>query len=159
MTNSNAKNFSTTPTVRVLVIEDNIDDVTLLTRQLEKAGMVGQVKFIDDGQLALDYLLDDDGVHAAKIMVIFLDLKLPGMGGLAILKKLKGSNTLKNIPVVVMTSSNDPLDMEQCKNLHVANYVEKPITFSSFSKSMADVFHTPNSRITQTLPKHPRIIT
>lgn len=130
------------PPVRVLVIEDNLDDVALLTRQLDKAGMMGQVKFLHNGQEALDYLNLDNGAQAALIMVIFLDLKLPGLGGLKLLKRLKSSEVLKHIPVVVMTSSNDPVDMEECRRLEVANYVEKPVTFSSFSKSMADVFHT-----------------
>jgi CheY-like chemotaxis protein len=158
MTGNEHQPLSAAPAVRVLVIEDNQDDITLLTRQLDKAGMIGQVKFLEDGQQALDYLHQDGGIQAALIMVIFLDLRLPGLGGLALLRNLKSSPHLQHIPVVVMTSSNDPEDMEECKRLQVANYVEKPVTFSSFSKSMADVFHSPNTKITQSVPKISRIV-
>lgn len=136
--------------IRVLIIEDNEDDVTLLTRQLDKAGMIGQVKFLANGLDALDFLLKDE--QATKLMVIFLDLKLPGLGGLELLRRMKTMEAVSDIPVVIMTSSTDPSDVTTCKELGVAHYVEKPVTFSSFSKSMADVFHLPRKTSTQSIP-------
>ena len=129
--------------IRVLVIEDNLDDRELLLRQLRKAEIAEQVKFISDGSEALEFIQKHSAELAAHIMVIFLDLKLPGLGGLEVLKGIRTRSELAPIPVVVMTSSNNPEDMAACRALKVANYVEKPVTFSSFSKAMADVFHRP----------------
>lgn len=145
------KSYPSIP-VRVLVVEDSEDDTFLLSRQLEKAGMIGQVKFVRDGYEALECLTSDEGIFSANLMVIFLDLKLPGLGGLELLARIKSMKSASRIPVVVMTSSQDPLDLETCRTLGVANYVEKPVTFSSFAKSMADVFHVRRSTRTDRLP-------
>lgn len=131
------------PLLRVLVIEDNEDDEELLKRQLIKSGMIEHVKFIRDGKEAWDFLYQDSKKLSETIMVIFLDLKLPGLGGLDLLGKLRNDSHLRRIPISVMTSSNDPQDLNRCTELDVDNYIEKPVTFSSFSKAIADVFHTP----------------
>ena len=130
--------------VRVLVVEDNADDRDLLLRQLRKTGMADQVKFISDGKEALLYLTvpearspDDD------LIAIFLDLHLPSLSGLDLLRGLRQDAALRDTPVIVMTSSNDPRDLEECRRLNVKQYVSKPVTFASFSKSVADVFHLP----------------
>lgn len=132
--------------VRVLVIEDNPDDRELLLRQLRKGGMDNHVKFISNGQEALDFLI---GPHvtalAEELIAVFLDLKLPVLGGLEVLRRLRGREEFQRLPVIVMTSSNDPKDLEECRRLKVANYVSKPITFDSFSKAVADVFHLPRA--------------
>ncbi len=130
--------------VRVLVIEDNADDRELLLRQLRKSGMDSHVKFISNGQEALDFLTHPHSATLAEeLIAIFLDLKLPSLGGLELLRRLRLREELQSVPVIVMTSSNDPKDMEECRRLKVANYVSKPVTFTSFSKAVADVFHRP----------------
>jgi CheY-like chemotaxis protein len=140
MPNTNSSDVS----VRVLVVEDNADDRELLLRQLRKSGMDSHVKFISDGREALEFLtrtrpasLIDD------LIAIFLDLRLPSLGGLELLRRLRLRDELQDIPVIVMTSSNDPNDLEECRRLKVTNYVSKPVTFTSFSKAVADVFHLP----------------
>lgn len=129
--------------IRVLVVEDNEDDRELLLRQLKKANLHNQVHFIADGKKALVFLSSHPEERAAQIMVIFLDLKLPSLNGLDLLKAIRAIPVLRRIPVVVMTSSNNPKDLEECRRLQVLHYVEKPVTFASFSKSIADVFHPP----------------
>lgn len=130
--------------VRVLVIEDNADDRELLLRQLRKSGMDNHVKFISDGQQALDFLRSPRTPSLAEeLIAIFLDLKLPAIGGIELLRQLRAWDHLQAIPVIVMTSSNDPLDLEECRRLKVVNYVSKPVNFSTFSKAVADVFHLP----------------
>jgi two-component system, response regulator len=132
------------PRVRVVVVEDNDDDRELLLRQLRKTGMDSHVKFISDGQEALDFLTRPQAVSLAQdIIAIFLDLKLPNLGGLELLRRLRQREELRTTPVIVMTSSNDPKDLEECRRLQVTNYVSKPVTFTSFSKAVADVFHLP----------------
>ena len=131
--------------VRVLVIEDNPDDRELLLRQLQKSGMDNHVKFISNGQEALHFLTEPHAPPLAESLIaIFLDLKLPVIGGLELLRHLRSQVELKNMPVIVMTASSDPKDLAECSRLNVTNYVSKPVTFTSFSKAVADVFHLPN---------------
>jgi two-component system response regulator len=130
--------------VRVLVVEDNADDRELLLRQLRKTGMDSHVKFISNGQEALDFLVSPRKVALAnELIAIFLDLKLPALSGLELLRRLRVHDSLQDLPVIIMTSSNDPNDLEECRRLKVTNYVSKPVTFTSFSKAVADVFHLP----------------
>jgi len=135
-------NLSAAP-IRVLVIEDNEDDTVLLTRQLDKAGMIGQVKFIADGMEALNYLRTNENGEASQLMVIFLDLKLPSLGGIELLRHIRTMKAITAIPVIITSTSQNPSDLKVCHELGVANYVEKPVTFSAFAKSMAEAFHLP----------------
>lgn len=130
----------------MLVVEDNADDRELLLRQLRKTGMADQVKFISDGKEALLYLTESDAKSAdEELIAIFLDLNLPSISGLDLLRTLRQSDGRLNTPVIVMTSSNDPHDLEECRRLKVTQYVSKPVTFTSFSKAVADVFHLPRA--------------
>jgi two-component system response regulator len=132
--------------VRVLVVEDNADDRELLLRQLRKTGMAEHVKFISDGKEALNFLtVPDPQPLAEELIAIFLDLNLPSLSGLDLLRTLRGGERFQATPVIVMTSSNDPRDLEECRRLHVTNYVSKPVTYTSFSKAVADIFHPPRT--------------
>ena len=131
--------------VRVLVIEDDANDRELLLRQLRKSGLDNHVRFIADGREALDFLTGPKAAHRAEeLIAILLDLRLPSLSGLEVLRRLRARNDLRAVPVIVMTSSNDPNDLEECRKLKVLNYISKPVTFSSFSKAVADVFHLPS---------------
>jgi CheY-like chemotaxis protein len=127
--------------VRVVVIEDNADDRELLLRQLRKSGMAEHVKFIDNGQEALDFLLNPRTPHLVDdLIAVFLDLKLPTLSGLELLRCLRANDKFKELPIIVMTSSNNPKDVEECQRLKVTHYVSKPVSFTTFSKAVADVF-------------------
>jgi len=125
------------------VVEDNADDRELLLRQLRKSGFGEQVKFISDGKEALDFLTGPDGPRMEDLIVILLDLRLPSLSGLELLRRLRALPKFNTVPVTVMTSSINPDDLEECRRLRVVNYVNKPVTFDSFSKAVADVFHSP----------------
>jgi CheY-like chemotaxis protein len=102
------------------------------------------VKFISDGQEALDFLTGANAESLAEeLIAILLDLRLPSLSGLDFLRRLRERGQLQAVPIIVMTSSNDPRDLEECRRLRVTNYVSKPVTFPSFSKAVADVFHLP----------------
>lgn len=132
-------------TIRVLVVEDNPDDRELLLRQLTKAGMADHVKFICDGKEALRFLTIPDPSTSENLIAIFLDLHLPSLNGLDLLRALREENRFETTPVIVMTSSNDPRDLQECRRLKVTQYVSKPVTFDTFSKAVADVFHLPRN--------------
>ena len=131
----------TAPKPRILIVEDDSNDRELLMRQIQKAGLDTQVKTVDDGQHALAFLLS----NSEDLVAMFLDLHLPGLSGLEILEEVRTHASLKALPVVVMTSSNHPDDLEKCRRLGVASYVQKPVTFASFSKAIADTFHPKRS--------------
>jgi len=131
--------------VKVLVIEDNPDDRELLMRQVRKSGLGDHVKFISDGKEALDFLTGPAAPTPDDLVVILLDLRLPSLSGLELLRRLRAHARFHSVPVTVMTSSNDPKDLEECRRLNVVHYVNKPVTFTSFSKAVADIFHTPKA--------------
>ncbi len=133
--------------VRVIVIEDNADDCELLLRQLKKSRMDRHVKFIANGHEAFDFLTGPRATELAKgLIALFLDLRLPSLDGLELLRRIRAQDSLQDLPVIVMTSSNDPRDMEECRRLKVTSYVPKPVSFTSFSKAVADIFHLPGAQ-------------
>jgi two-component system, response regulator len=121
------------------MIEDNSDDEALLLRQLKKAKLERHIRVIHDGGKALEYLMDER-FKCEDLAAIFLDLRLPTIDGLRILEAIKSEGRLQNVPVVVMTSSNAPEELEKCHELGVSSYINKPVTFSSFAKAFADTF-------------------
>ena len=123
----------------ILMIEDNSDDEALLLRQLKKAKLERHIRVIHDGGKALEYLMDER-FKCEDLAAVFLDLRLPTMDGLRILEAIKSESRLQNVPVVVMTSSNAPEELERCHELGVSSYINKPVTFSSFAKAFADTF-------------------
>ena len=130
--------------VRVVVVEDNLDDRDLLIRQLRKAKIDAHVKFLTDGKEALDFLSHlPAALPFHDLIAIFLDLKLPGMNGVDLLRAIRSLPRVQNIPVIIMTSSLDPRDFEKCQELKVAAFVPKPITFDSFSKAITGLTHLP----------------
>lgn len=127
-------------TVRVLVIEDDPDDRRLLMRQLRKSKIDELVKFIEDGKEAFDFLSTLPPAEPFHdLIAIFLDLKLPSMSGLELLRRIKKIPRLQNIPVIVMTASLDPKDFEECHQLKVTAYISKPVTFDSFAKAITSL--------------------
>jgi two-component system, response regulator len=122
------------------MIEDNPDDEALLLRQLKKAELDEHIQVIHDGAKALAYLTTERN-KCEDLAAVFLDLKLPSLSGLKILEAVRGDERLRNIPVIVMTSSNNPEELDRCRELGVSCYVSKPMTFSSFAKAFADTYH------------------
>lgn len=131
------------PKTRILIVEDNSDDGELLMRQLKKAQLGEQVRVIKDGRLALEFLSEPDSEH---LIALFLDLKLPSVSGLELLEKIRRQDRIQNLPVIIMTSSNSPKDLQKCQDLGVSSYVQKPITVAAFTKAVADIFHRPQAK-------------
>jgi len=125
------------PTERtsILVVEDNDDDSFLLTRQLARAHFEDCVTVIGNGEDAFDHLL-----HSPTPLAIFLDLRLPGMSGLELLEKIRATEGLAKVPVIVMTGSVDPEDVKECTRLGVTAYLPKPVGLTTFIKTVAHLF-------------------
>jgi two-component system, response regulator len=130
--------------VRVLVVEDDPNDRELLSHQLRRGGMDSHVKFIADGKEALCFLTDlKTRSQAKELIAIFLDIHLPSLGGVEILRRLRQDEDYAQIPIVIMSSAITPADLEECQRLKIAHYIPKPVTFASFSKAVADAFPGP----------------
>jgi CheY-like chemotaxis protein len=141
-----------TQKTRILIVEDDADDEALLMRQLQKAQLHQHVKVIADGKAAVEFLTDNDS-RCDELIAVFLDLKLPSISGLHVLEKVRSHDRTRNLPVIVMTSSNAPTDLERCRQLGVSCYVQKPITFATFTKAVADSFHAPKTQTGSLAPK------
>jgi CheY-like chemotaxis protein len=133
------------PEVEVLLVEDNPRDAEMTLRALQKRNLANNVMHAKDGQEALDWLfgagayVGRDPNHHPKI--ILLDLKLPKVDGLEVLRAIRSDERTKLIPVVVMTSSQEEPDLIQSYKLGVNSYVVKPVDFDSFSAAVAELGH------------------
>ena len=133
---------------RILIIEDNPDDCFFLTRQLNRARLDDHVTVIPDGQEALDFLLQNSSSGSPlQFVCIFLDLRLPSLDGIPLLRKLRVIPALSDIPVIVMTSSNEERDLEECRRLSVKAYVTKPVKLTDFIKAVTHVFPAAEERV------------
>lgn len=131
--------------VEVLLVEDLQEDAELSIRALKKNNLVNDIKWVEDGEEALDYIFgrgeyaDRNIEHKPK--VILLDLKLPKVSGQEVLEKLKSDPLTKGIPVVVMTSSKEDKDIDRVYALGASSYIVKPVDFMKFAEAVAEVGH------------------
>ena len=124
----------------ILLIEDNPSDIALTRRALEKARIVNRLVVAEDGQIALDYLFgrgDFAGRDPTDIPVLTLmDLKLPKVPALEVLRKIRSDATTRRVPVVILTSSNEEQDIATGYDLGVNSYIRKPVDFNQFLYTM-----------------------
>jgi two-component system response regulator len=125
-------------TVEILLIEDNPEDAELTMRALKKSKITNNICHLKDGEEAINYLFPDKGLnHNALPKVILLDLKLPKVDGIQILKRLKSDERTKLIPVVILTSSQEERDIVESYKLGVNSYVTKPVGFEKFINAVS----------------------
>jgi two-component system response regulator len=127
--------------VEILLVEDNRNDVELTMRAFDKHHISGKVFVVGDGEEALDFIFCR-GAYAGRPKnnmpkVIFLDLKLPKINGMEVLKAIKDDPVARFIPIVVLTSSIEEKDLLKCYELGVNSYLEKPVEFNSFEEAVA----------------------
>jgi CheY-like chemotaxis protein len=129
--------------VFVMLIEDNVDHAELVIRTMQEHQIANQIRHFLDGQSALDYLFQrgeySDLNANPRPHVILLDLRLPRVDGLDVLKAIKEDNDLKTIPVVVLTTSEAEKDVARAYYNHANSYLVKPVGFEEFRKLMDDL--------------------
>lgn len=122
--------------IEILLVEDNPRDVEMTLRALRKRNLANKVQVVTDGVEALDFIFAKgkySGRNTANgPKVVMLDLKLPKISGLEVLKKIKADESTKIIPVVVLTSSQEEKDLIESYKLGVNSYIIKPIDFDKF---------------------------
>ncbi|MFX1681262.1 response regulator [Mitsuaria sp. CC2] len=126
----------------ILLVEDDARDLELTLVALERSQLANEVIIVRDGAEALDYL-NREGVHADRAegnpAVVLLDLKLPKVNGLEVLKAIRSTASLKSVPVVMLTSSQTESDVVHSYELGVNAYVVKPVEFKQFVAAIADL--------------------
>lgn len=119
----------------ILLVEDNPDDIALALRALKKNNLGKQVIVARDGAEALQYLFGQGQVDASSNPLpelIMLDLKLPKVNGLEVLKQLRSNDRTRHLPVVIMTTSNERQDIINCYDSGANSYIRKPVDFAKF---------------------------
>jgi len=129
--------------IEILLVEDNDIDAELTLRALKKHNLSNHINRMVDGQEILDYFFDPVGspkvISPHVPQLILLDLKLPKLSGLEVLKILKNEPATKKIPIVVLTSSTEDTDIEECYRLGVNSYIVKPVEFNKFMDSVQEL--------------------
>jgi two-component system response regulator len=125
---------------KILLVEDNRDDVLLTIRALEKANIVNHVDVAKDGIEALEYLRGEgkfrDRDTAEQPAIILLDLKMPRMGGLDFLRTIRGEEKFRLLPTVILTSSREEQDIIESYRLGANSYIQKPVDFDQFVEAV-----------------------
>ncbi|GAA3765152.1 response regulator [Terriglobus aquaticus] len=116
----------------ILLVEDDPDHEALTIRALRKSNIVNDVAIARDGEEAVNMLL---GPNPIKPQVILLDLKLPKLDGLEVLRRIRESDTTRTLPVVILTSSDEERDVVRSYSLGVNSYIRKPVNFSDFAEA------------------------
>ena len=126
-----------TATLSIVIAEDDEGHATLVRRNLKRAGLESEPVHVRDGQEMLDYVYrrgrwSDRAPHDA--LVLILDLNMPRLGGLQVLEQLKADEAVTRIPVFVLTTTDDPIELDRCYTLGAAACIVKPIEYAAFSE-------------------------
>ncbi|MFT5207101.1 MAG: CheY-like chemotaxis protein [Candidatus Omnitrophota bacterium] len=124
-----------TKPIQILLAEDNEDDVMITQRAFQKAKIVNEMNVVSDGQAALDYLQNIDSEHPMPVLIL-LDINMPKMSGLEVLKYIKSHEVFKVIPVIMLTSSKHEEDVIDSYMDGAASYIAKPVDHEAFIKTV-----------------------
>lgn len=136
--------MSTHHTVEILLAEDSLHDAELTIRELKKHNMANNLVHVKDGEEALDFIFGRgkyidhmDTIHFPK--VILLDIQMPKLNGMEVLKEIKSDPRTQSIPVVILTSSKEHPDVQRCYELGANSYIVKPVNFEGFAESIRNL--------------------
>lgn len=125
--------------VDILLVDDSLEDAELAIVALKKSNLSNNLLHLEDGEAVLNYFYEKPAEYPNLPKIILLDLKMPKVDGLEVLRRLKGDEKLKSIPVVVMTSSKEERDIVETYRLGVNAYIVKPVDVEKFIKAVTDI--------------------
>jgi len=131
-------------TIEIILVEDNPADVEMTLAALKERNLANKVQVLKDGAEALDYIMNNVDCRPGQAdehrpKVILLDLKLPKIDGLEVLKRIRSDKRTESVPVVILTSSNEERDRIASYQLGVNSYIVKPIDFDDFARAVAEI--------------------
>jgi CheY-like chemotaxis protein len=119
--------------ITILMAEDDDGHARLVTERFESVGVTNPIVRFRDGQEAWDFMAGS-GLQSGGEYLLLLDIRMPGPDGLEILRRMKADERLKNIPVIMLTTTDDPEEIEACYSLGCNNYLTKPVEFTKFAE-------------------------
>ncbi|MFA6116726.1 MAG: response regulator [Sphingomonas sp.] len=123
--------------VGIVMIEDDEGHARLIEKNIRRAGILNEIVHFTDGTRAIDYLFNHEkGPALGGPALVLLDLNLPDMSGADILTKIKGAPALRRTPVVVLTTTDDKVEIERCYDLGANVYITKPVNYESFAQAI-----------------------
>ncbi|HOZ46730.1 MAG TPA: response regulator [Candidatus Hydrogenedentes bacterium] len=125
--------------VVILLAEDDAGHAGLIRRNLRRAGIANPIVHFEDGQATMDFLFrQGPGPHAREdaAYILLLDIRMPKVDGTEVLKRIKSDPKLRAIPVIVITTTDDPRDVERCHMLGCNNYITKPVEYETFMNAI-----------------------
>jgi CheY-like chemotaxis protein len=125
--------------VHILIADDDIGHATLIRRNLKRLGLTNPVTHFKDGQEILDFLFrKSDGPHwqEGHSYLLLLDIRMPKIDGVEVLRSIKKDPVLRRIPVIMITTTDDPRDIEQCHVFGCSSYIVKPIKYDKFAEAV-----------------------
>ena len=126
--------------MEILLVEDNKGDIGLITEFLSDAKVITNIHIAEDGEEAIHFLCDKDQFLGSSLPdIIILDWNLPKKDGSEVLREIKENNNLKNIPVIILTTSSAEKDLIRAYNLHANAYIVKPLDFEEFMKIIKSI--------------------
>jgi two-component system response regulator len=129
--------------VEILLVEDNVSDAELITRALRKVNLANHLIHVKDGEEALHFIFATGPFTGREKRnmpkVILLDIKMPKVNGIEVLRQIKANNETKRVPVVIMTSSKEEQDIIRSYEFGVNSFVVKPVEFNDFAKAVSEL--------------------
>jgi CheY-like chemotaxis protein len=125
--------------VIILIAEDDAGHARLIEKNLTRAGLSNAIRRFENGQQILDFLLQRGGgpQRAAEVpYLILLDIRMPQVDGIEVLRQIKGHPELRRIPVIMLTTTDDPREVERCHDIGCSSYIVKPVDYDKFAEAI-----------------------
>lgn len=128
--------------VTILLVEDDAGHARLIEKNLRRSNITNEIVVLSNGQQAIDYLFEESADAASRHrppFLVLLDLNLPGIDGYQVLRRMKGDDRSKRIPVVILTTTDDAREVKRCYNLGCNVYITKPVDYEKFSEAIRKI--------------------
>ncbi len=127
-----------TKEVTILIADDDAGHARLIEKNLQRVGLHNAVQRFEDGQAIVDFLFGGNGnrAHLHHAYLLLLDIRMPKMDGVEVLKKIRDDEELKKMPVIMLTTTDDPREVARCHALGCSNYIVKPVDYEKFSEAI-----------------------
>lgn len=129
--------------VVILIADDDPGHVRLIEKNLRRAALHNKIERFEDGQQVLDFLFrrGERQCEPETCYLLLLDIRMPKIDGVEVLRQLKGNEELRKVPVIMLTTTDDPREVERCHMLGCSNYIVKPVDYDKFAEAIGSLGH------------------